>query len=257
MDSARAIQEDREPARPRGRALLIMAVATLGVVVGDISTSPIYALNGLFNQERSAEDDVVGAVSTIFYALLLVAVVKYSLIALEFGSREGEGGPPSLLTSLYAASPDDEEENTMLANRKIGLAAFRTTTFDAPPEELSPAMRRIRALANESVKWALLTLSLLGTAFTIADGLLTPAVSITSAVEGLSLVTSLEIGKSTMGISIAVLFVIFSAQRFGTAAFSRAYSPIVVAWLLWLGGTGIAMIVEYPGIWRALNPCAE
>jgi len=97
-------------------------------------------------------------------------------------------------------------------------------------------------------------LSLLGTSLTIADGLLTPAVSVTSAVEGLTLVSTLRVGTDTMPIAIAFLVVIFASQQFGTAKISLVYAPIVAIWLTILAATGIASITYAPQIWRAWNP---
>ena len=142
---------------------------------GDLGTSPIYALQGIFAADHGAPaaEDVIGAISAIVWSLTLVAALKYAIvrrrtrsthltaqISLEFGSSEGEGGCFSLFTSLYAPSPTDDEANTIFDRSDVhGLAVFRQRTRDDVEVEdlsrISPALQKLRVLARSSVKWSL------------------------------------------------------------------------------------------------------
>ncbi|OAV89538.1 hypothetical protein, variant [Puccinia triticina 1-1 BBBD Race 1] len=220
--------------------LVVTAFAAIGIIYGDIGTSPLYVMNGIFPSTGPAPsaEDAMGAISAIIWTLTIVPLIKYSLIALEFGTGEGEGGPFALFAQLYPA----EKEGAELALPSIhsigGHFTAGATTF----------------LARPMVKPIIKIITLFAVALIMSDGILTPAVSVTSAVSGIAIpVPSLK-GTDITGISIAILIAIFFSQRFGTQKLALSFAPIVSIWLMIISGTGIFNITLHPGVFRALDP---
>ncbi|TEB40003.1 potassium transporter [Coprinellus micaceus] len=188
---------------------------------------PLYVLNGIWPASGPvpSKEDVIGGISAIVWALTLIPLIKYVFISLFFGTKEGEGGSFALFQGLYPGAEKDFD-------------ADRTLT-------VYPSKDRIRL--------PLLIWSLFGTALTMADGVLTPAVSITSAVGGIA-VAKPSVSSDIVPISIAFILMIFLVQQFGTHRLAFTFSPIALIWFLLLVGTGIYNIITFPGIFRAFDP---
>jgi KUP system potassium uptake protein len=195
-----------------GRAAL--TIGALGVVYGDIGTSPLYTIKEVFNPEIGIPLDalhLIGAVSVIFWGLMLVVSLKYVLLILRADNR-GEGGIMAL---------------TALASKAAG----------------STPRRRL----------VLLMIGVLGAALFYGDSIITPAISVLSAVEGLEGVTP-ALKPYVLPISIAILVGLFAVQRFGTGVVGKLFGPIIALWFLVLGVTGIVEIARQPAILAALDP---
>lgn len=203
-----------------GRALAhggfwTLALASVGVVYGDIGTSPLYALReSLLHVAEGGvieRHEVIGIVSLIFWALIIIVTLKYVLLLLRL-SNKGEGGTVALMA---------------LAQRAIG----RRTPW-------------------------LILLGMLGAALFYGDALITPAISVVSAVEGLRAVPGFEgrIDPFILPISIAILVGLFAVQSRGTGRVGSWFGPITLVWFLVLGGLGIWHIQEDFGILQALSP---
>ncbi|GAA5838703.1 hypothetical protein JCM9279_003833 [Rhodotorula babjevae] len=237
------IEAHQEPLKKNGlRATLALAYLSVGVIYGDIGTSSLYCVNGLFPSSgpMPSPEDIVGGISAIIWAILLVPVVKYCLIALEFGTSAGEGGPFAVWTALF---PPRESKTD-------GWRTLTTYSLATAP----PSSHAVTSFLHRPfVKTALFVLSLLGVALTISDGMLTPAVSVTSAVVGLSYGAP-GAGKSVVGISVGILCALFLAQPFGTRKLGLLFSPVVTIWLLINFGVGVVNISHHPAIFRALDP---
>ncbi|BGP41752.1 hypothetical protein JCM10450v2_005818 [Rhodotorula kratochvilovae] len=233
---------DNVQVKPSLRQTLWLAFLSCGVIYGDIGTSTLYTLNGLFPAAKPmpSRDDVIGGVSCILWALLLVPVVKYSLIALEFGTAAGEGGPFAVFSAMYP--PRESKQDGWRA-----LTSYTMAT--APPSSQAATSFLHRRL----VKTCLFALTLFGVALTIADGMLTPAVSVTSAVVGLSYAAP-GVANSVVGVSCAILAVLFLVQPFGTKRLGVLFSPVVGVWLVVNAVSGIINITHYPAIFRAFDP---
>ncbi|KAF8604432.1 potassium transporter [Ceratobasidium sp. AG-I] len=230
--------EDRRKAlKVGGSALLALTFQTLGIIYSDIGTSPLYVLNGLWPAAGPlpSEEDVLGGVSAIIWSLTLVPLLKYVGFALSFGTGEGEGGTFALFHGLFPPDfvTDDED---------------RSLTHDSSYKFKPDTPGR-----STWLRWSLLPWTLFGTALCIADGVFTPAVSVTSAVGGIA-VARQDISSKIVPISIAFLIVLFAVQRFGTARISVFFAPVTMIWMLLLAGTGIANITRHPGIFRAFDP---
>ncbi|EGV33783.1 Low affinity potassium transport system protein kup [Thiorhodococcus drewsii AZ1] len=188
-----------------------LVIAALGVVFGDIGTSPIYTMNILFGGAGLSVEvvNVLGVLSLIFWSLVLVVGVKYMLFVLS-ADNDGDGGVIALAT--------------LLRRRSHG---------------------RARSLA--------LLLGVVASAMLIGDGLLTPAISVLSAVQGLELVAP-ELTDLVPELTVLVLIVLFAIQHRGTARVGTLFGPVMLAWFLVLGGTGIVWILKVPGVLAALDP---
>jgi KUP system potassium uptake protein len=150
-----------------GLALAILSFQTLGIIYSDIGTSPLYVLNGIWSASGPVppKDDIIGGVSAIVWSLTILPLCKYVLICLHFGTREGEGGPFALFQGIYPPKffETTPTHDSMMAGKK-------------KRDDIKPP---------KSFRWPLLIWALFGTSLTMADGVLTAAVSVTSAVGGI------------------------------------------------------------------------
>ena len=197
---------------PQGLAALTLGA--IGVVFGDIGTSPLYTVKEIFAPATGVPLDahnLIGAVSVIFWALMLVVTLKYVVLILRADNR-GEGG---------------------------GLAL---TALAASATQGRPRLRH-----------GLLLLGVFGATLFYGDSVITPAISVLSAMEGLELVTPV-LKPYVVPATVAVLVGLFVMQRFGTGVVGRLFGPIIVLWFATLGIVGALHIVRQPAILAALNP---
>jgi KUP system potassium uptake protein len=200
--------------REERKALFPLTLGAIGVVYGDIGTSPLYTIKEVFSPGTGVPLDaphLVGAASVIFWALMLVVTLKYVLLILRADNR-GEGGIMALTALAAHAAGDDTRRRTLL-----------------------------------------LLLGLFGAALFYGDSVITPAISVLSAVEGLEVVTPV-LKPYVLPISIGVLVVLFLVQRHGTALVGKMFGPVIIVWFVTLGATGVVHIARQPGILAALNP---
>jgi KUP system potassium uptake protein len=191
-----------------------LTLAALGVVYGDIGTSPLYTVKEVFSPSTGialTSGNIIGAVSAIFWALMLVVTLKYVLLILR-ADNNGEGGG--------------------LALTALAANAVRT----------KPILRG-----------ALLILGVFGATLFYGDSVITPAISVMGALEGLEVLTP-ELKPYVLPLSIFVLILLFIVQRRGTEAVGKFFGPIIGIWFLVLGITGVLQILEAPAILAALNP---
>ena len=200
-------------APPRGRALLALSLTALGVVYGDIGTSPLYALKECFGGHHSippTRENVIGVMSLIFWSINFVVSFKYVTCVLRADNR-GEGGILAL------------------------LALVRPMT----------KARGARAL--------LISLGLFGAALLYGDGVITPAISVLGAVEGLSVATP-AFDRFVWPIAVVILTLLFFFQREGTAGVGRVFGPIMAVWFASIALLGLRGIAMHPSILGAFNP---
>ncbi|PVG00638.1 potassium transporter [Serendipita vermifera] len=230
----------RRPHKVYGTALLALSFQTLGIIYSDIGTSPLYVLNGIWpsSEPPPSTEDVIGGVSAIVWSLTLLPLLKYVIIGLRFGTAEGEGGTFALFHGIFPPKHVDYE----------GERALTTDSGWKTPSNTSS----IKTVLDK-FRWPLISWALFGTALTFADGMLTPAVSVTSAVGGIALTRPMLI-PNINNISVGFIVALFLIQRFGTAKVSMIFSPVTFVWLLLLLVTGIYNIVSYPGIFRSFDP---
>ena len=195
------------------RYLLTLSLTALGIVYGDIGTSPLYAIRESFLEEHGvavSPENVIGVLSLIFWSLALVISVKYLVFIVRADNR-GEGGILALTSLITPAS-------TLRGGR-----------------------------------WGLIVLGLFGTALLYGDGMITPAISVLSAVEGIEIITP-ALAPYVVPITIAILAALFLIQRRGTAGVGKIFGPVTLVWFATLAALGIWHIVREPRVLVALIP---
>ena len=196
--------------------LAATALAALGVVYGDIGTSPLYALRTCFNPETgvsATHDNVLGILSLIFWSLILIVSVKYLVFVLRADNR-GEGG---ILALMALAFPERSKESST-----------RTA-------------------------WVLIAFGLFGAALLYGDGLITPAISVLGAMEGLEVATP-ALKPYVVPVTIIVLIGLFCVQRVGTGGVGRVFGWVMLLWFTTLAVLGFKQIFHTPEVLQCVNP---
>ncbi|KHG04464.1 putative potassium transporter 17 [Gossypium arboreum] len=226
---------------------LLLAYKTLGVVFGGLVTSPLYVYPSM-HLNSPTEEDYLGIYSIMFWTLTLIGVVKYACIALK-ADDQGEGGTFALYSLLCR-------------NINIGILSSKSSDVNSSQSrcvlnEDNRQKSRLGKVFETSMvaRRALLFIAMLGTCMLIGDGILTPAISVLSAMDGLRAPFP-SISKSLVeALSAVVLFILFLLQKFGTSRVSFLFSPIMGAWTLSTPLVGIYSIIHhYPSIFKALSP---
>lgn len=230
---------------------LAMAFQTLGVVYGDMGTSPLYVFADVFSKVQiESEVDVLGALSLVMYTIALLPLAKYVFVVLK-ANDNGEGGTFALYSLICRYA-----NVNMLPNRQAADEQISSFRLKLPTPELERALTIKEALERRLVlKTLLLLLVLMGTSMIIGDGILTPAISVMSAVSGLE--GEIE-GFGTTAlvlVSIAILVGLFSIQQFGTGKVGFMFAPVLALWFFSLGSIGIYNLVKHDiTVLRAFNP---
>jgi KUP system potassium uptake protein len=206
-----------QPSASGNRRLAGLALAALGVVFGDIGTSPLYAMQVCFARSSGlarTTDNVLGVLSLVLWSLIIVISIKYVVFVMR-ADLKGEGGILALMSLATGGS------------------------------DTSAATRRV-----------LIALGLFGAALLYGDGMLTPAISVLSAVEGLEIATPVSVGYVHL-IAVAVLVALFAFQQRGSAQVGAVFGPVMLAWFAVIAGLGVNSIAAAPEVLAAANPwCA-
>ena len=204
-----------EPENPRDGALAPLALGALGVVFGDIGTSPLYSLQTVFSLDHNAvrpdRADVLGVISLVFWVITIIVTFKYVLLVMR-ADNEGEGG----ILALVA----------LLRGKLRGKGQLVTVAT---------------------------ILGIIGAGLFYGDSLITPAISVMSAIEGLELVTP-QAATWVLPAALAILTVLFFAQKYGTAKVGRAFGPVMLVWFAVIAIMGVPQIVANPSILAAISP---
>ncbi|MDB4914841.1 MAG: Low affinity potassium transport system protein kup [Gemmatimonadetes bacterium] len=210
------VEAGHHSAPATGSRLALLTLAALGVVYGDIGTSPLYALRECFKPEygiHPTADNILGVLSLILWSLLLVVSIKYIVFILRADNR-GEGGILSLLALL---------------------------------------LQQKRREDDKSKRILLVLLGLFGAALLIGEGIITPAISVLSAVEGLE-VSSPALTPVVVPATVVILFALFMVQRYGTALVGGTFGPIMLTWFITIAALGTRAISMRPDVLYAINP---
>jgi KUP system potassium uptake protein len=196
------------------QGLLGLSVGAIGVVYGDIGTSPLYAMKEAFDGPHAfavTPGNVLGVLSLIFWSLIFVVSIKYVVLIMR-ADNKGEGGIMALMALVQRATA-----------------------------------------RGTRLRWLLMSLGIFGAALFYGDGMITPAISVLSAVEGLEIAAP-ALQPYVIPISLAVLIGLFLFQRRGTASVGALFGPVMLIWFATLGLLGVISIVRYPDVLTALNP---
>ena len=195
-----------------------LALGALGVVYGDIGTSPLYAMRECFGGHHPlpvTPANVLGVLSLFIWSLILIVSVKYLVFVMR-ADNKGEGG---ILALMSLAFPE---------RRALGIGLSRTGRV-------------------------MVGLGLFGAALLYGDGMITPAMSVLGAVEGLNVLTP-KLGTWVVPITVAILAGLFLAQSAGTGAVGRVFGPVMIVWFVVVGLLGALCLGRSPGVLAALNP---
>ena len=211
-----SVHEVPVPAAPTGKRLAVLSLTALGVVYGDIGTSPLYALRECFKEEYGitpTAPNIIGVLSLILWSLILVVSIKYIVFILRADNR-GEGGILALLALLLQQKRREDDKG-----RRTVLVA----------------------------------LGLFGAALLYGDGVITPAISVLGAVEGLEVGTP-ALAHVVVPITLVILFALFMVQRFGSARVGTAFGPIMLVWFVTIAALGVRSISAAPAVLASANP---
>jgi KUP system potassium uptake protein len=212
LSAEEALGESRTPP---AKGVAAITLGALGIVFGDIGTSPLYALQTVFTiGDRAVRPDqagVYGVISLVFWAVTLIVSVKYVMLIMR-ADNHGEGGIMAL------------------------IALVRGVRVERPLGKL-----------------LLVSLGIFGASLFYGDGMITPAISVLSAVEGLE-VAAPGVESLVVPITLTILTMLFAVQRFGTSAVGRAFGPVMAVWFSILALSGLGHVIDHPGILRALSP---
>ena len=200
---------------PRGRYLAFLAVAALGVVYGDIGTSPLYAIRQSFSGEYGipvTQSNVLGVLSLVFWALVLIVTIKYHIVIIR-ADNKGEGGVLALMALVNGS----------------------------------------RLARNLSPRRIMIVLGIFGAALIYADGALTPAISVMSAVEGLE-VAAPHLIHWVVPLTLVILIGVFLFQSRGTARIGAVFGRVMLVWFLVIAVLGLKEIIRQPGVLAAMLP---
>ena len=203
-----------EPGSGASAGVAALTLGALGIVFGDIGTSPLYAMKETFSgvhELRPDDTSVYGVLSLIFWAVTIIVSVKYLVFVMR-ADNHGEGGIMALISLVQES-----------------------------------------ALRTRRGKFLLVALGAFGAALFYGDGMITPAISVLSAVEGLE-VAAPGLEHFVVPITLVVLSSLFAIQRFGTSAVGRLFGPVMAVWFTTLAVLGLAELLEEPGVLRAMSP---
>ncbi|XP_051131517.1 potassium transporter 5-like [Andrographis paniculata] len=237
-------------ARESWAVVLKLAFQSIGVVYGDIGTSPLYVLAGTFTGEIQNKDDIIAVLSIILYTITLIPLIKYVFIVLR-ANDNGEGGTFALYSLLCRHARVGLIPSQQAEDRDV--STFR---LELPNSGARTACRVKSALENSNfAKHFMLFATMLGTAMVIGDGILTPCISVLSAVGGIKEAAPSMNDATIVWISVAILIFLFSFQRFGTDKVGYTFAPILCVWFAFISGIGIYNFFKYdPTVIKALNP---
>lgn len=226
LTDADAPDSPSEPARDRRHlaesGTAWRALTALGVVFGDLGTSPLYGFREAFAPGRGAgtsHEDVLGVLSLIIWSLLFVVTVKYALFIMR-ADNDGEGGILALLALAQRGRPGER--------KGIDRASVRRSRL-------------------------LVLVGLFGAALLFGDGVITPAISVLSAIEGLATETP-ALGAYMVPIAFAILVIFFSLQHHGTGRMGRAFGPVMLVWFATIAALGTAALARHPEVLAAFSP---
>ncbi|XP_054777219.1 potassium transporter 7-like [Prosopis cineraria] len=245
-----ALRNDYEMDISVGRRIGL-AFQTLGVVFGDVGTSPLYTFSVMFRKAPINEnEDVIGALSLVLYTLFLIPLVKYVLVVL-WANDDGEGGTFALYSLICRHA-----KVSLLPNQLPSDARISSFRLKVPSPELERSLKiKERLETSLTLKKILLILVLAGTSMVIANGVVTPAMSVLSSVGGLKVGVDAIEHDEVVIISVACLIVLFSVQKYGTSKVGLAVGPALFIWFCSLAGIGIYNLLKYDTIvLRAFNP---
>lgn len=238
MDIERAEQkQEHERKNIRGWSFAVLSLASLGIVYGDIGTSSLYVMSSVFVDkiERPSDMYIFGVFSTIFWTITLMVLVKYVWMTLAIDDH-GEGGVFALYSIIRRAVKEKSIDFGLIDGDEIRESKTRLFL------EKSKMMRRV-----------IYVVTVLCAALTMSDGVLTPAISVLSAAEGIKFHTNIS-HDAVIGITVGILAALFAFQFMGTKKIGMTFGPLMLVWFAFNFSVGVYNITKMPEIFKAISP---
>ncbi|KAF5189589.1 Low affinity potassium transport system protein kup [Thalictrum thalictroides] len=231
-------------------ATLALAYQSLGVVYGDLGTSPLYVFPSVSLSNPAREDDILGILSLIFWTLTSIALFKYIIIVLH-ADDHGEGGTFALYSLLCRhmnfQGKIGIQSSRLASDINLKFYSSKTAVLQSKTKEFFEKSPRAQSIFTFIV--------LLATCMVIGDGALTPAISVLSAVQGIQSRSEKITQNYVVIISVVILLVVFMLQRFGTDKVSFIFSPIMLLWFTSMASIGIYNTIQYyPSVFKFISP---
>ncbi|KAL3690594.1 hypothetical protein R1sor_016903 [Riccia sorocarpa] len=251
--SARSFNQPVVEAAPQNRSgfgkTIILAYKTLGIVYGDLATSPLYVYPTV-NIDNASKADYLGILSVVFWTLTLIGILKYSFIVLQ-ADDHGEGGTFAVYSLLcrHAKIGQNSYDNSHQ------MSGRRVSHFTEPGRR--PKRNRVKSFleSSKAAQRLLLFLVMTGTCMLVGDGILTPAISVLSATEGIRTAAPSLSKAVVLVITAIILILLFMGQKYGTQRVSLVFSPVMALWLVTTSAIGVYnIVVHYPGVFKAFSP---
>ncbi|XP_045820115.1 potassium transporter 2 [Trifolium pratense] len=235
------------------KTIMLLAYQSLGVVYGDLSISPLYVFTSTFAEDiehSETNEEIYGTLSFVFWTLTLIPLFKYVFVVLR-ADDNGEGGTFALYSLICRHA-----KVSLLPNRQHADEALSSYKMEEPPEKDNSKVKMLLE-KYKTLHTALLIVVLLGTCMVIGDGVLTPAISVFSAVSGLevSIMSKKHHQYAVIPITCFILVCLFALQHYGTHKVGFFFAPIVLTWLLCISTLGLYNIFKWnPHVYKALSP---
>ncbi|WJX79736.1 hypothetical protein P8452_62827 [Trifolium repens] len=247
---SRTTSHSRHSKGPSTAIILQLAFQSLGIVYGDMGTSPLYVFSSTFTDGIKHNDDILGVLSLIFYTLTLIPLLKYVFFVLR-ATDNGDGGTFALYSLIcrYAKVgliPNQQAEDADVSNYQLQL-----------PNNREKRASKLKSMLEKNyfMKLFLLFATMLGTSMVIGDGVLTPCISVLSAVGGIKQAANQITENQIVWISVGILIGLFMVQRFGTDKVGYSFAPIICIWFAFIGGIGVYNFIKYDtSVIKAINP---
>lgn len=255
MEPESGLSPPRNPSQlswPNLSRNLLLAYQSLGVVYGDLSTSPLYVYSSAFSgrlDEKESEETILGAFSLIFWTLTLIPLLKYIFIVLS-ADDNGEGGTFALYSLLcrhakFSLLPNQQAADEELSTYKYGNAVHAVGS--------SPFKRFLEK--HKKLRTVLLVVVLFGACMVIGDGVLTPAISVLSSVSGLQVTENKLTDGELLILACVILVGLFALQHFGTHKVAVMFAPIIIIWLISIFAVGLYNVIHWnPKVISAISP---
>ncbi|KAI3987019.1 hypothetical protein MKX01_039954 [Papaver californicum] len=237
------------------RTVMTLAYRSLGVVYGDLSTSPLYVYKSVFAediQKLSANEEIFGVLSFVFWTITLIPLIKYVFIILK-ADDNGEGG----IFALYSKLCRNSRVGWFLPNSQVAdekISTYKKDSITCLPT--FNAMVKATLEKHKVLQIVLLILALIGTSLAICDGVFSPAISVYSAISGLELsISKYHHRYIELPLACFILVCLFALQHYGTHRVGFLFAPAVITWLLCISGVGLYNIFYWnPQVYKALSP---
>ncbi|KAH9743070.1 Potassium transporter 4 [Citrus sinensis] len=253
MEPESGLSPPRNPSQlswPNLSRNLLLAYQSLGVVYGDLSTSPLYVYSSAFSgrlDEKESEETILGAFSLIFWTLTLIPLLKYIFIVLSADDNGGTFALYSLLCrhAKFSLLPNQQAADEELSTYKYGNAVHAVGS--------SPFKRFLEK--HKKLRTVLLVVVLFGACMVIGDGVLTPAISVLSSVSGLQVTENKLTDGELLILACVILVGLFALQHFGTHKVAVMFAPIIIVWLISIFAVGLYNVIHWnPKVISAISP---